>query len=353
MLDTCGGGADPTLTFLATLYASVRYSSLAPSTLRKHVPSWTRFTTWLAARSPPFAPLAVPGCIVALYLLQVREESARDSIGPSRVLEASAAIACQYLLMGLPSPTSHPTCTVVREAAVRTLHARHVARDELTVTDIRLLVEVFCTPATSSLMDLMHGTILLLMFAACLRFDEAAEIAVDSDFMVFCPGYVLLFIAKSKTDQRMTGRWIPVLQVDGPYCPVMWLQALLHRGAYVRNRPEPNFDCGPLLRAVLRQGSSHRLKRLCGTRANPVPSLSASRLSERCTEMCRAVGIDRHITLHSCRGGAASTAADAGVSTFMLRHLGGWRSDTMPNLYAKTDLLAMLHVRRSLGLGDT
>jgi cleavage and polyadenylation specificity factor subunit 1 len=355
MLSACGGVADPTLTALASRYATARYSSLAPGTLRKHIPSWRRFTTWVAARNPPFHPLGVPGAIVALYLLQVQEDSARDNIGPSRVNEASAAIASQYQILGLYSPTSHPACTVVREAANRTLQARHSARDELTIADIRLLVDTFCAPAESStLMDLMHATTFLLMYAACIRFDEASEIAVDPDFMKFLPEYALIFIVKSKTDQRKVGRWIPILAVGGPYCPVMWLQTLLRRGAYVRTKPaaDPDFDCGPLVRAVQKRGSGHVLKRLSGSRSDPIPSLGASRLGDRCKAMCRIAGIDRHITLHSCRGGAASTAADAGASTFMLRHLGGWRLDAMPNLYAKADLRAMLHVRRYLGLGE-
>ena len=194
MLFACGGMADPALTALASRYAVARYSSLAPGTLCKHLSTWQRFTTWVAARSPPFHPLLVPGEIVALYLLQVQEDSARDNIGPSRILEASAAIASQYQLLGLCSPTLHPACTVVCEAAYRTLRARHLARDELTITDIRLLVDTFCAPAESStLMDLMHAITFLLMFAACIRFDEASEIAVDPDFMKFFPDYALIF----------------------------------------------------------------------------------------------------------------------------------------------------------------
>jgi hypothetical protein len=68
--------------------------------------------------------------------------------------------------------------------------------------------------------------------------------------------------------------------------------------------------------------------------------------------MCARVGIERIITLHSFRIGAATTAADAGVPVRLIRHMGGWASDAMPLLYSRSTLHGLLHVARSLHLAE-
>jgi hypothetical protein len=60
-----------------------------------------------------------------------------------------------------------------------------------------------------------------------------------------------------------------------------------------------NEDVGPLLRPLRYTAEGHVLKDLVGTLSNPVSSLSYTRLLERCQEMCRFVGLDKAMGLHS------------------------------------------------------
>jgi hypothetical protein len=105
--------ADVQLLHLATHLAYSRFDARAPSTVSKHALLWRQFTAWMAARVPPVRALNTPSELVALYLTRLRLESAALSLGPSRVLEASAAIACHHALFGCVSPTNHPPILVV------------------------------------------------------------------------------------------------------------------------------------------------------------------------------------------------------------------------------------------------
>ena len=350
LLDGMFHVAGPELRELALQFASVRLSARASSTLQKHAKPWERFVDWASNQQPPVQPLAADPKLVALYLLKVSLEAYADNVGPARVLEASAAIACQYSLLGLAAPTDHPLCAVVREASMRKLKADPQQRDALSADDVRMLVDMFCGP-TAKLGDRMIATVVLVMYAACLRFDEAAELCVDVATMVFNDGYALLFVPRSKTDQRMDGIWVPIMATGSPYCPVARLRELLLVGGYVTEPSADGMDCGPLLRAVKADGrGGHVLKQLTGTVAKPVRSLSLTRFNERCKQLCSAAGIDKHITAHSCRIGAATEAAQNGASTHLVKVLGRWKSDSMPVHYSKATLSSLAHVARYLNL---
>jgi hypothetical protein len=190
---------------------------------------------------------------------------------------------------------------------------------------------------------------MLLMFAGCLRFDDAAEICVAEELMQFNETHASLFIQRSKTDTYMVGAWVPIARVGGPYCPVANLECLLAKGKYV-TKVAPFVDAGPLLRPVIYYQNKHVLKQLTSPVTSPIFALSYTRLLERCKEFCDVAGIPSNVTLHSFRIGAATQAYNNGVEMSFIKTFGRWKSTSCPVLYSRQSLDAYLHVNRALGL---
>ncbi len=216
----------PELRLLAQQLGQSRFASRAPSTIKSHQHRWQLFADWLAKIDSTAQPIGVQPALVALYLQKLTTESKADAIGPSRVLGASAAIACYHWFFGQPSPTQHPLCDLVREASRRQLRAQPLQRDPITAADLRLLIDRFATQA-ATLRDLMHVTVMALMYAGFLRFNDATHISVHEHLMVFQPTHVALFISQSKTDQHMEVDLVVIAKTSGSYCPV----SLLLRGS--------------------------------------------------------------------------------------------------------------------------
>jgi hypothetical protein len=191
----------------------------------------------------------------------------------------------------------------------------------------------------------------LLMFAGCLRAQQAQAICVDPDLMVFHPEYVHLFLVSSKTDQSMQGQWVAIASIGGQYCPVAYLKKFLTFGGYKRIRNSADEDLGPLLRACqFRTGRGLTLQQVSSTFASPIPALSYTTILERCKDIFQRAGVQGTILTHSFRIGGTSAAADAGASITLLRKLGRWVSDTMPVHYSRASLASLQHVARAMGL---
>jgi hypothetical protein len=199
----------------ATLAIAAQKGVREPSTLAKYAPAWRQFAEWVAGRPQYAYAYDVPGNIVALYLWHVFETSKGDSIGPSHVLTASHAIAFNFKLHGLPAVTAHPLCGVVRGMAQRQLHSTPVNKDPIDAADFAVLINIYAGK-TASLMDLMHITAFLVMYAGFLRYDEIAEVCVHNDMLRICATHMDIFIPRSKliSTARADGCPSPVLGVS-------------------------------------------------------------------------------------------------------------------------------------------
>jgi hypothetical protein len=308
----------------ATLAISAQAGVRVPATLAKYAPAWKQFTEWVALRQQYASAFDVPGNVVALYLWHVLETSQKDGIGPSRVLTASHAIAFNYKLHGLPAVTAHALCGIVRELAARKLHGTVINKDPIDAVDFKALLAMYAGPA-ANLMDLMHVTAFLVMYAGFLCYDEVAEVCVHSDMLRISSTHMDIFIPRSKTDQHWEGKWVSIARVGGNLCPVGLVERLLTAGGYVRTPPLPNSDVGPLIRHVANTRGRHCLKQYLGTLNKPIMSTSYDRLRQRMRDMCAAAGVTKHITLHSMRIGGITAAAEKGVPDRLLMKHGRCR----------------------------
>lgn len=349
-----GAYVDPHLLSLAQSFVAASQQARAVRTIKKYEAPWRAFATWISQRTQPFDVFNVPGQIVALYLLEVKQQSELAKIGPSRVLAASAAIACTYALQGLPSPTDHRACSIVREAAKRSLHGTKYNRDEVDLLDIRLLIDSYAGP-TASLSDLMYVTAFTVMYAAFLRFDDMCEVSVHSDMLVIEPDFMKIFLLRSKTDSYAVGKWVVVSRVPGPYCPVALVERLLVMGQYRRLPLTESEDVGPLLRPCqfLPSSKTSVLKQVVGTLQHPILATKYDTVLKQCKKMCKAVGITANITMHSFRIGGVSAALEKGVPDRLCKKHGRWESDMVKDHYAREAIGNLLKVSRAVFLGET
>ena len=288
--------------------------------------------------------------IVAMYLTHVFMTAEADEVGHGRVAIASAAIACNFSLVGRPSPTDHPACSLVREISKRTLHASKLKRGSMQPEHIRSLVARFAG-ADASLPDLMIVVCIVIMFAGFLRFSDLAQVSVRHDLLVLAETHMSLVIPKSKTDQTGLGHTTRIARIGGPTCPVALTERLLTLGAYRRVPTSPAEDVGPLLRRVKKTAHGHALQRTSGTTKSPIPCLSYTSFREKFRSMCSEIGIDHGIMPHSMRIGGNSAAAAHGVSEEARKAHGRWKSSEMVQLYTRRKEEEALEVTRNLGLG--
>ena len=114
-----------------------------------------------------------------------------------------------------------------------------------------------------------------------------------------------IFLAKSKTDQTMEGRWMHVDAVPGsPICPVYLLQR------YLKSRGSLHPD-DPLF---------------TGVRGQPMTS---SGISSVVKNMCKVAGLEDKVSGHSLRIGGATLAVRGGLSMSEICAIGGWKSEAV------------------------
>ena len=158
---------------------------------------WNEFSAWAKQKQAAGADIYdVPPEIMAMYLTRVFMTAEADEVGHRCIATASVAIACQFFLAGRPSPTDHPTCTLVREISKRTLRAKKLQRGSMQPDHVRALVARFAGP-DASLPDLMIVACIVIMFTGFLRFSDIAQVSVRHDLLVISPTHMTLDIPKS------------------------------------------------------------------------------------------------------------------------------------------------------------
>ena len=238
-------GADPELDSLVMQLANRAHEARASRTLAQYKEPWRDLLAWAEQKQPAGADIynVLPE-VVAMYLMCVFMTVEADDVGHGRVATASAAIACHFFLAGRPSPTDHPTCTLVCEISKQTLRPNKLQRVSMQPDHVRALVTRFAGP-DALLPDLMIVVCVVIMFTGFLRFSDIVQVSVRQDLLVISPTHMTLDIPKSKTDQEGLGHTTRIARIGGPVCPVALTERLLTLGAYIRIPRSPAEDVGP------------------------------------------------------------------------------------------------------------
>lgn len=272
-------------------------SSLAPSTLKAYKTDLEHFTAWGAAI--PCSPEAV-----ATYLSSYATSLSMATLGRRIV-----AISKAHTARSLPDPTKTDVVRLTFRG-IKRLHGRPQAQVSPVMKD-DLIVMLSHTP--DNLKGCRDRTLLLLGFCAALRRSEL--VAVRAEDLEFNSQGVILTLPRSKTDQAGQGRKIGIPKARGRVCPVASVAVWLEQSG-IQN--------GCLFRAVSKGGV-----------------LSEGGLSDRSVadiikHYAAKAGLDPdRYGGHSLRAGLATSAAQAGISSWKIRAQTGHRSENMLARYIR------------------
>lgn len=219
------------------------------------------------------------------------------------------------------------------EGLQRKLAKPKVKKEPITTDMLLELVQSFSSPAT--LTEVRLGAIMLLAFAAFLRYDEIAKLRCKD--IAFSKDNMVVHIRSSKTDQFRQGDRVLVARVGSVTCPVAMLELYCSLGSIQTD------SSLPLFRGISKTKAGERL-RING-------SLSYTRMRELLLQELRKLGYDAtKFGLHSLRAGGATAAANAGVPDRLFKRHGRWRSESAKDGYIKDDTAARMSVSKSLNL---
>lgn len=175
--------------------------------------------------------------------------------------------------------------------------------------------------------DIRDRALLLTGFATAMRRSELASLDIED--VEFIAKGMMVTLRRSKTDQEAQGHKIAVPFGRTRYCPVMalkeWLCVLNH-------------SSGPIFVRIDRHGHIQE-QRVSGEAVSLVVK----------TRIATAGYDPKSFSGHSLRAGFATSAAEAGASTFKIRQTTGHRTETSLSRYIRdVDLFADAAISRLL-----
>jgi integrase len=188
---------------------------------------------------------------------------------------------------------------------------------------------------TPTLSEIRLLTIMLLAFAAFLRFDEIAKLRCCD--VQFHDAHMSIRIIASKTDQYREGNEVVVSRARSKLCPVSMVERYFSMAQIETNSSE----C--LFRAIVHTKNGEKLRNS--------GSLSYTRVRELLLAKLQVLGYDSSMFgVHSLRAGGATRAANNGVPDRMFKRHGRWKSESAKDGYVKDALDARLAVTKKLEL---
>ncbi|XP_068684808.1 tyrosine recombinase EUBREC_2677-like [Montipora foliosa] len=135
------------------------------------------------------------------------------------------AFKWMHLLVGVDSPTLHPTVIAVKEGAVRPATQPIVNRKE--PLDAQHLKHLAAETNLEDILQLRNLVMFILAFSGFLRSSELC--VIRSRDVQFNEGYLTISIEKSKTDQLREGRSVVIAESSSITCPCSVLRLYMYK----------------------------------------------------------------------------------------------------------------------------
>lgn len=171
----------------------------------------------------------------------------------------------------------------------------------MTEDELRRIYGAFAR-SDASLRDYRIGTVLTVMFGGFLRVSEV--VALTRGDVQFDDRQVVVTIRKSKTDQLGNAERRPISRTTDAWCAVRNLEDWLKR------LPRSKF----------------LFPNLSSPRSIAESAMSKNTVRAELGRVLRECDINRRLTPHSFRGGAATLAIQRGVPVHAVMSMGRWNS---------------------------
>ena len=232
-----------------------------------------------------------------------------ETLSVATLVRRIASLSKAHRSRGLPTPTSSELVKSVLRGIKRKKGVAHKEAKPLLRDDLFLVLDAM----GDGLKDIRDKALLLIGFAGGFRRSEL--VAIDREDVQSVRQGIIIHIRRSKTDQEGAGRKIGIPHGRTRYCPVMALERWLELSGITD---------GPVFRPVDRHARI-RVQRLSG---EAIALVVKDRVS--------AAGMDpTSHSGHSLRSGLATSAAQAGVSSWKIRQQTGHASDAMLARYIR------------------
>jgi integrase len=220
-----------------------------------------------------------------------------------------ASISKAHEARGLPNPTRSELVRATLSGIRRTKGRAQREAKALLRDDLLLVLDAM----GDSIKDIRDRALLLIGFAGALRRSEL--VGLDVGDIEHVRQGMILHLRRSKIDQGGEGRKIGIPFGRSRWCPVAALDAW---------KAASGITLGAIFRPVDRHGHI-RSARLSGEAVSLIIYMRAA-----------AGGLDANrYSGHSLRAGLATSAAQAGVSTWRIRAQTGHASDAMLSRYIR------------------
>ena len=271
--------------------------SIAPNSRRAYASDLRRFSRWGGS-------LPSDAAVIATYLA---DHACTHSASTLR--RWTASISRAHIAGGFRDPTKDEPARSTLRGIVRSHGQRSSCATPLLRDDLFAALDFIGT----SIRDKRDRSLLLLGFGGGFRRSEL--IGIDIRDITFARRGVIIFLRQSKTDQTGVGREVAIPFGRLRHCPVAALENWLSAS---------KASDGPLYRPVSKNGRVLE-KRLSG---GAVSNIVKQRI------LPLGFDVDRY-SGHSLRAGFATSAAQAGVSSWRIRQQTGHTSDAMLAKYIR------------------